>query len=40
MTRPLPVSDNAYKALSSDASKRKLKPEELLDIILKREYKL
>ena len=34
------ITDTAYKALSTDAKKRKLSPEEAIDIILKREYKL
>lgn len=34
------ISDKAHKALSDDAKRRRLSPDELLEIILKREYKL
>jgi hypothetical protein len=34
------ITDNSHKALLNDARKRKLTPEELIEIILKREYKL
>lgn len=34
------VTDISYKALSNDAKQRKLTPNELIEIILKREYKL
>jgi len=34
------ITDTSYKALLSDARKRKLTPDELIEIILKREYKL
>jgi len=34
------ITDTSYKALSTDAKRRKLTPDELIEIILKREYKL
>lgn len=34
------IADTSYKALSADAKRRKLSPDELIEIILKREYKL
>jgi hypothetical protein len=34
------ITDTSYKALSADAKRRKLSVDELLAIILKREYKL
>jgi hypothetical protein len=38
--KQLAISDNSYKALLNDARKRKLTPDELVEIILKREYKI
>jgi hypothetical protein len=38
--KQLSITDNSYKALLNDARKRKLTPDELIEIILKREYKL
>lgn len=34
------IHDAIYRVLSNDAKKRKLSPEEVLEIILKREYKI
>lgn len=34
------ITDGTYRALSTDAKKRALTPDELIEIILKREYKL
>lgn len=34
------ITGTSYKALSIDAKRRKLTPDELIEIILKREYKL
>lgn len=34
------IADATYKALDADAKRRKLSVNELLEIILKREYKL
>lgn len=34
------LTDASYKALYTDAKRRKLSTDELLEIILKREYKL
>ena len=38
--KQLSIADDSYKALLTDARKRKLTPDELIEIILKREYKL
>jgi len=38
--KKLIVSEATYRALSNDAKKRNLTPDELNEIILKREYKL
>jgi hypothetical protein len=38
--KQISITDSAYRALSNDAKRRKLKVEELIDIILKREYQL
>ena len=34
------ITDTSFKALSNDAKRRKLSVDELLEVILKREYKL
>jgi len=34
------IPDSIYKYLTNDARKRKLTPDELVQVILKREYKL
>lgn len=34
------IRDSTYRVLSADAKKRALTPDELIEIILKREYKL
>lgn len=38
--KKLLITESTYKALSNDAKQRKLTPDELNEIILKREYKL
>ena len=38
--KQISITDSSYRALLNDAKRRKLKLEELIDIILKREYQL
>lgn len=38
--KQISISDSAYRALCNDAKRRKLKLEELIEIIFKREYQL
>jgi hypothetical protein len=34
------IADNIYRALSADAKRRNLTPEEVVEVLLKREYKI
>ena len=34
------ITDTSYKVLSADAKRRKLTPDELVEIIIKREYRI
>jgi len=34
------ISDTLFRALSNDARKRQLTPEEVIEVLLKREYKI
>jgi len=40
MMKQITISENTYKALLNDARKRKLSPDEVIEIIIKRGYKL
>jgi len=40
MMKQITISENTYKALLNDSRKRKLSPDEVIEIIIKREYKL